>query len=181
MSWDAINIHIFYDYYLFPNLSLVVSGQQHLPTMNAPQFFLSEVDGHLYRDGALLRKNIAQWNSKIKTVADLKGTIRAADRTFGATDLVLFTDDGAELCSKCARSEFRQIAEAVRDNDNNGWHVVSAAMDDTLDSCECSHCGAVIVEGEDDGEEFGDNGYDPDDAFVDSDPWRGGPDGDMFG
>ena len=110
------------------------------------RFFLSEADGHLYRDGALFRKNFAKWHGAIKTVADLKGTIRAADRTFGATDLVLFTDDGAELCSKCARSEFHRIAEAVRDKDNNGWCVVGAAMDNELDSCECSHCGAVIVE-----------------------------------
>ena len=147
--------------------------------MNTPRFFLSEVDGNLYRDGALFRKNVAKWNSTIKTVADLKGTIRAADRAFGGTDLVLFVDDGAELCSKCARSEFRQIAEAVRDNDNNGWRVTGAAMDNELEPCECSHCGAVIVEGED----FDDNDSDHnfDDDFVDSDPWRGGPEGDLYG
>lgn len=144
------------------------------------RFFLSEVDGHLYRDGILFRKCMLKWHDKIGAVSDLKGTIRAADCAFGGTNLVLFTNDG-ELCSKCARSEFRHIAKAIRDKDNGGWHVVGAAMDNELDPCECSHCGAVIVEDEDDGEEFGDNGYDPDDAFVDSDPWRGGPDGDMFG
>lgn len=145
------------------------------------RFFISEADGNMYRDGALLRKNFVKWNSRISTVADLKGTIRAADRAFGGTDLVLFTDDGAELCSKCARSEFRHIAEAVRDKDSNRWRVTGAAMDNELDPCECAHCGAVIVEDETE-EEFDDDGGDNfDDAFVDSDPWRGGPEGDLFG
>lgn len=146
--------------------------------MNTPRFFLSEVDGNLYRDGALFRKNVAKWNSTIKTVADLKATIRAADRAFGGTDLVLHMNDGADICSKCAHSEFRQIAEAVRDKDNNGWRAIGASMDNDLEPCECAHCGETIVAEEE--EEF-DHDHNPDDDFVDSDPWRGGPEGDLYG
>lgn len=145
------------------------------------RFFLSESDGHLYRDGNLkspFRKNLMRWNSQIKTVADLKETIRAADRAFGGTDLVLLMNDGEMICGKCARQEFRQIAEAVRDKDNNGWRAVGACMDNELEACECAHCGDIIVEGpEDEFDENPDNG----DEFVDSDPWRGGPEGDLYG
>ena len=150
--------------------------------MNTARFFLSQVDGHLYRDGNMsspFRAGLVKWNPKIRTVAELKATIRAADHAFGGTSLVLFTDDGAALCGKCARTEFRQIAEAVRDKDRSGWRVIAASMDSELEACECEHCGAVIVE---EHEEDGlSDERDPDDDFVDSDPWRGGPEGDMFG
>jgi hypothetical protein len=150
--------------------------------MNTQRFFLSEVDGNLYRDDKAIafRHGIAKWHSKIKTVADLKATIRAADRAFGCYDLVLFTDDGATLCSKCARSEFRQIAEAIRDKDSSGWRAIGASMDNELDPCNCDHCNAVIVEGELDEEPEGEES-DHNDDFVDSDPWRGGPEGDLYG
>ena len=85
--------------------------------MNTPRFFLSESDGHLYRadSASPLRRDMAGFHRKIRTVAELKATIRAADRAFGGVSLVLLTDDGASLCEKCARSEFRQIAGAISD------------------------------------------------------------------
>lgn len=144
------------------------------------RFFLSEADGHLYRDGDLsapFRKGMVKWNSQIKTVSDLKGLIRAADRAFGCTSLVLIMDDGETLCNACAHSEFRRIAEAVRDKDNTGWRAVSACMDNETGPCECANCGDTIV----DDEEEADDEPNFDDDFVDSDPWRGGPEGDMFG
>ena len=150
--------------------------------MNTPRFFLSQSDGHLYRDNAAapFRKGMAKWNTKIKTVAELKATIRAADYAFGGVSLVLFTADGGTLCEQCARSEFRQIAEAIRDNDRrSGWCVIAASMDNELEACKCDHCGAVIVE--DELEEIDVDERDLDDDFADSDPWRGGPEGDMYG
>lgn len=148
------------------------------------RFFLSEADGHLYRDGKLdvpFRKNIAQFHRKIQTTSELKATIRAADYAFGGTSLVLITDDGETLCATCARNEFRQIFEAVRDKENNGWRAVSACMDNEVEPCECVNCGAVIVEGEEDGFDDSFSDPDPSDDFVDSDPWRGGPEGDLYG
>lgn len=44
--------------------------------------------------------------------------------------------------------------------------------------------GVCIVDFAEDELDFSPDGYDerdPDDDFVDSDPWRGGPEGDMFG
>lgn len=46
------------------------------------------------------------------------------------------------------------------------------------------NCGMCIVDFAEDELDFSPDGYDerdPDDDFVDSDPWRGGPEGDMFG
>lgn len=113
--------------------------------MNA-LLFTSEVDGHMYRLGhsAPFRKNVARWRPNIRTVADLKATMRAAGMAYGGTQLVLHMDDGADICSKCARSEFRSIAEAVRDKDNNGWRALSASMDNDIEQSECAHCGAEL-------------------------------------
>lgn len=151
--------------------------------MSTPRIHPSEVDGHMYRDNnpAPFRKDIAKWHSKINTVAELKATIRAADRAFGGVSLVLHTDDGADLCEKCARSEFRQIAEAVRDKDDNGWRAITASMDNELEPCECAHCGTTIVEDPSDGDDESFSDPDPSDDFIDSDPWVHGPDGDMYG
>lgn len=153
--------------------------------MNTPRFSLSESDGHLYRDGnaSPLRTGVAKWHTNITTVAELKATIRAADRAFGGVSLVLLTDDGACLCAKCARTEFRYIADAISDKASNGWRVVAATMDNELEACDCEHCGAVIVE-DTEAEEFDEGhneGFGYDDQFTDADPWRGGPEGDLYG
>ncbi len=150
--------------------------------MNPERFSLSESDGHLYRNdnwSAPLRKNVMKWHPQIRTVAELKATIRAADRAFGGTDLVMFTDDGGTLCSECVKKELSRIMDAIRDKSSNGWRVTSASMDNDLDPCSCDNCDAVIVPDPDDAET--DGGYDGSDDFIDSDPWRGGPEGDMYG
>ena len=149
--------------------------------MNTQRFFLSEVDGHLYRDGNLdvpFRKDVAKFHRKIKTVAELKATIRAAGKAFGGTSLVLQMSDGGLLCEACANKEFNHIAAGVRDQDRSGWNAVAACMDNELDPCVCDGCGEDIVLEEESGLSDEPNF---DDDFVDSDPWRGGPDGDLYG
>ena len=148
--------------------------------MNTPRFFLSEADGHLYRDGNLsapFRKNIVKWHSHIKTVYQLKATIRAADRAFGGVSLVVQVDDGSVLCESCVRFQFRNIAEAVRDKLFNGWRAVEATTDSEIsEGCRCLNCDEVINE-----EEEIESEHNFDDDFIDSDPWRGGPEGDLYG
>ena len=113
-------------------------------------FWISEADGHMYLDRNYdepFRKNVAYWTSEIKSVADLKGLIRAADRAFGARRLVLWMNDSECLCHRCARTEFRQIAEAVRDKDNNGWRAIAASTDEEVsdeDYVFCAHCNKTI-------------------------------------
>lgn len=112
--------------------------------------WLSEVDGHLYRDNNFdrpVRRDMAYWTDRIRTVGDLKAVIRASDKAFGGRKLVLWTDDSDCLCHRCARAEFRNIAEAVRDKDNNGWRAVAASTDQEVseeDYAFCANCNATI-------------------------------------
>ncbi len=114
------------------------------------KLWLSEVDGHLYRGNNFdkpVRRDMAYWTDKIRTVADLKAVIRCSDKAFGGRRLVLWMDDSECLCNKCARSEFRLIADAVRDKDNNGWRAVAASTDEEVsddESCFCSNCNDII-------------------------------------
>ena len=114
------------------------------------ELWISQVDGHLYRSNNFdkpVRRDMAYWTDKIRTVADLKAVIRAADKAFGGRSLVLWTNDSECLCSKCARSEFRLIAEAVRDRDNNGWRAVAASTDEEVSAeeyCFCANCNQTI-------------------------------------
>ena len=65
----------------------------------------------------------------------------------GGYELFAITNDGAALCHDCCRSEFRLIAESVRDNPSDaygycdGWRVIAvdstASLDDSL---WCDHC-----------------------------------------
>ena len=110
--------------------------------------WLSEADGHLYRDNNFdkpVRRDMAYWTDRVRTVTDLKAVIRAADKAFGGRKLVLWMDDSECLCHKCARSEFRLIAEAVRDKDNNGWRAVAASTDEEVeDYAFCANCNTTI-------------------------------------
>ena len=69
----------------------------------------------------------------------------------GGYELFAITNDGAILCNDCCRTEFRLIAESVRDNPGDafgycdGWRVV--AIDSTAmleESTYCDHCNKTI-------------------------------------
>jgi hypothetical protein len=50
------------------------------------ELWISEVDGHLYRSNNFdkpVRRDMAYWTDKIRTVADLQAVIRASDKAFG--------------------------------------------------------------------------------------------------
>jgi hypothetical protein len=53
------------------------------------------------------------------------------------------TDDGALLCAKCVRENWRQIIDATRNKLRNGWQVVGYTNSGEMDweSPEyCAHC-----------------------------------------
>lgn len=120
--------------------------------MNTSKLWLSQVDGHMYRDNNFetpVRKNVAYWTDKIKTVADLKAVIRASEKAFGARQLVLITSDGETLCHTCARKEFRLIADAILSKSDNGWRAIAATTDaecqpEEGEDCLCAHCSKKI-------------------------------------
>lgn len=111
-------------------------------------------DGNLYRvpeglrgDWPLVRENYCRHHREIRTVADLKATLRAGEYAWpGGGALYCVTADGAVLSFAAVRQEFRQVAEAVRDHDTlRGWCVIgieNAADDD--EPTVCDHTGVVI-------------------------------------
>lgn len=112
------------------------------------KLWLSEVDGHLYRDNNFdkpVRRNMAYWTDRIRTVADLKAVIRASDKAFGGYSLVLWMYDSECLCHKCARSEFYNLAYAVSTKSNNGWRPVAACTNEQVeDYAFCANCNQTI-------------------------------------
>jgi hypothetical protein len=66
----------------------------------------------------------------------------------GGYPLALVTHDGGLLCAECVTSEFHQISEAHHTRDSNGWRPYALTiLEDPApaESCDCDHCGRVIV------------------------------------
>lgn len=63
----------------------------------------------------------------------------------GGYPLVVVMSDGAVLCPNCARSEFRLIARATRDNDCSGWAAIGAEVFWEGSDEFCAHCSAAIA------------------------------------
>ena len=75
----------------------------------------------------------------------------------GGYELFAITTDGAVLCHKCCRAEFRLIAESVRDYPGDvfeycdGWRVVEVGSTAEYDNFGdddnhliCDHCNRII-------------------------------------
>lgn len=63
----------------------------------------------------------------------------------GGYPLAVVMSDGAVLCPDCARSEFRLIARATRDNDRDGWAAIGTEVFWGEQDEFCDHCNAVIA------------------------------------
>jgi len=96
-----------------------------------------------------LRKNYAQTHREIKTVQDLKATLRAGEFAWpGGYQLVLYASDGEELCFDCVRTEFGQCCWSIKNEVSDGWRIVSCdALYESLE-CDtlCAHCNKVLME-----------------------------------
>lgn len=81
----------------------------------------------------------------IETVAQLKATLRAGAYAWpGGYPLYLLTSDGETLSFDAARSEFRQIAYAIRHKLNDGWRVVACDVNYEDADMVCAHTGERI-------------------------------------
>lgn len=57
----------------------------------------------------------------------------------------LLMADGEALCKKCAKSEYRLISNATRDNDKTGgWMAYGIDINYEDDSLYCAHCSGKI-------------------------------------
>lgn len=106
---------------------------QRSSTDTLPSHLFVSVDGDLYRTdrpgwhkGEPVRRNYSRTHGQIKTVADLKATLRAGRFAWpGGYPLYFLTDDGAALSFGTVRREFRLVADAIRRDSRNGWRVVA--------------------------------------------------------
>ncbi len=118
-------------------------------TTKLPDRFHS-FEGTLYRDGKPFRANYATGHRRIRSVSDMKSSLRNGPYAWpGGYPILYVTSDGALLCSDCARKNFRNIADDIRSNGSTGWRVeascieaVSAecAREAGVDTCYCDQC-----------------------------------------
>ena len=114
-------------------------------------FMVSESDGGLYDtrqsnwSASPMRTNYSRTHGRIGSLADLKATLRAGAYAWpGGYPMALLTDDGAALCFKCARKEFRQIAWDFMNRCSTGWRVIGCDVNWEDSDCACAHCGRQI-------------------------------------
>ena len=118
--------------------------------MTAKHLFVG-CDGHLHdtRDAnwasVALRERYRFTFGNIGNVSQLKATLRNGAYAWpGGYPLFFITSDGAPLCFDCARSEFRSVAESIRDELSDGWRIVACDINYEDDSCFCDHCNEKI-------------------------------------
>jgi hypothetical protein len=81
----------------------------------------------------------------IQTTHDLRATLRAgAHSSIGGYQLFLATSDSETLCFECARSEYRQVSDSIRNHSNDGWRVVGCDVNYEDTSMFCAHCNQQI-------------------------------------
>lgn len=92
-----------------------------------------------------MRQNYSRGHTRIKTVADLKATIRHGEFAFpGGYPLYFVTSDGASLSFETARAEFQQIADSIRHGINDGWRIVACVVNYEDSELVCAHSGKPI-------------------------------------
>lgn len=102
------------------------------------------------------RQNYSWSHQNIKTVSDLKATLRAGAFAWpGGYPLYFITSDGAALSFATVRKEFRRIAESIRENCSDGWRVDGCAVnyedrelfdDHTNEKIECAYGDLIYVD-----------------------------------
>jgi hypothetical protein len=93
-----------------------------------------------------LRKNYRRLHTDINSVADLKATLRNGRYAWpGGYPLYFVTSDGAALSFEVVRSEFRQVAAAIADDDTcGGWRVIACDVNWEDTDLHCEHSGDLI-------------------------------------
>ena len=62
----------------------------------------------------------------------------------GGYPLFAVTSDGASLCHKCCKDNYRQIRESMRDHSSDGWRVDAVDVNWEDADMLCDDCGNVI-------------------------------------
>ena len=75
---------------------------------------------------------------------DVKQAIRHPFAWPGGYPVYVVLADGEELCGTCARTHYRLIAAATKDQLSDGWRAVGAEIKWEGDDDLCGHCGAPL-------------------------------------
>lgn len=73
-------------------------------------------------------------------IREVKDAVKRKYAWPGGYPLFLVMHDGECLCMDCGRSEFKLIARAIKDHENNGWRAegVMVNWEDYLICCNCN-------------------------------------------
>ncbi|MGY2987683.1 hypothetical protein [Bradyrhizobium sp. USDA 4508] len=92
-----------------------------------------------------LRPGYSRSHREIRSVADLKATLRAGAYAWpGGYPMYLLCSDGAALCFQCARKNARSIYESIGERLNDGWRVVGCDINYEDNSLFCEDCSQQI-------------------------------------
>lgn len=82
---------------------------------------------------------------QIKSISDFRKAYRAGPYAWpGGYPCYFITNDGAALSWKAAKSERRNILEAIRDQDTSGWCIVAVEINYEDGDLLCDHTGERI-------------------------------------
>ena len=99
-----------------------------------------------------IRKDYAKTFRTIETPAQLASTLRNGQFAWpGGYQMALITSDGGLLCFNCAKAEFANCADSLRNQTNDGWQIrATTVLYETLDGPEvCDHCNKVLLDQDD--------------------------------
>ena len=119
-----------------------MNNQKFMLTDNGCLFDTSKPNWHKLPP---LRENYCVTRQSIKTVADLKATLRAGKTaSIGCYPLYLITSDGGSLSFESAKQNFKNIVDSIRHDISDGWRVVACDVNYENDELYCDHSGAKI-------------------------------------
>jgi hypothetical protein len=115
------------------------------------QYFISSTYGSLHDTRTPkwsenpLRENYYRHHSIIKTIADLKATLRAGSFAWpGGYPLYFITQDGAALSFKTVREEWRQVVWDWLVGASTGWRVIACGVNWEDGNLYCEHSNEKI-------------------------------------
>ena len=75
---------------------------------------------------------------------ELRKAIRSKFAWPGGYPMFVLLSDGEALCMDCAKSEYKQVARANRENLRDGWKPEAVAINWEDSDCYCAHCNGQI-------------------------------------
>jgi len=119
--------------------------------MKLPDHFMIASDGDLLRftAGSLTHRTIREKYrytfSRITNTHEMRSTLRNGPYAWpGGYPLFFIFSDSEALCFKCARSEYRQISDSIRNHSRDGWQVMYCDVNYEDSSLYCAHCNERI-------------------------------------